>query len=146
MHRKESEADCDDVPDAPQQRETDPRAAAEVAHLSEKLRQGEDLQAGLLQQVVNLTEDYKILAASATAYPRLRVTDTVPLGGGGGGNRGLGVNIGLGLGGGATLQPGGVADGLLDNGLDAATIQRKLHMHAQYQLQALQVSCICFEF
>jgi hypothetical protein len=38
------EADCDDVPDAPQQRETDPRAA-EVAHLSEKLRQAEDLQA-----------------------------------------------------------------------------------------------------
>ncbi len=40
-------SDCDDVPDAPQQRETDPRAA-EVAHLSEKLRQAEDLQAGLL--------------------------------------------------------------------------------------------------
>ncbi len=71
-----------------------------------------------------------------TAYPRLRVTDTVPLGGGGGGNRGLGVKIGLGLGGGATLQPGGVAGGQLSglaggrglpgNGLDAATIQRKL--------------------
>ena len=129
MHRKESEADCDVVPDAPRQRETDPRAA-EVAYLSEKLRQAEDLHAGLLQQVVKLTEDDKTLAASGTADPRLRVTDTVPLGGGGGGNRGLGVNIGLGLGGGATLQPGGVAGGLPDNGLDAATIQRKLHTHA----------------
>ena len=55
------------------------------------------------------------------------------------------VNIGLGLGG-ATLQPGGVAGGLSDNGLDAASIQRKLHTHAEYQLQALQVSCICSGF
>jgi hypothetical protein len=74
---------------------------------------------GGLQQVVKLTADYKTLAASGTADPRLRVTDTVPLVGGGAGNRGLGVNIGLGLGGGATLQPGGVAGGLPGNGLDA---------------------------
>ncbi len=40
------------------------------------------------------------------------------------------------------------AGGLPGNGnvLDAATIQRKLHTYAQYQLQALQVSSICFEF
>jgi hypothetical protein len=132
------------------------------------------LKAQLQQQVVNLTEDYKTLAASGAADPRLRGTDTVPLCGGGGGNRGpgLGLNIWLGPGGGAILQPGGMAGGLPDNtldaatlrqailqlggfagggglpgnGLDAANIQRKLHMHAQYQLQALQVSCKCFEF
>jgi hypothetical protein len=115
------EADCDDVPDAPQQRETDPRAA-EVAHLSEKLRQAEDLQAGLLQQVVKLTEDYKTLAASncLSALTCHRHCATWRRWGG---NRGLGVNIGLGLGGGATLQPSGVAGGLPDNGLDAATLR-----------------------
>ncbi len=54
--------------------------------------------------MVKLTEDHKTLAASGSAYPRLRV-GTVPLGGGGGGNRGLGVNIGLGLRGGAGGLP-----------------------------------------
>ena len=99
--------------------------------------------------MVKLTEDCKTIAASGTADPRLRVTDTVPLGVCRGGNRGLGVNIGLGLGGvagtwasrqhmgsgldaatlrQAILQLSGLAGGrgLPGNGLDAATIQRKL--------------------
>jgi hypothetical protein len=106
------------------------------------------LQAGLLQQVVKLTENYRTtkLLQLPELLIRAYVSVLCHLAAVGVATAALGLTLGLGWAAGLPCSRGRRGGGLPGNGLDAATIQRNLHTHAQYQLQALQVSCFCFEF